>query len=196
LQLTMQPSKHLSCNAFTALEEFFCHSSAAILQPYTVEPRTRRTATEGALRYGALNMHLVLRGAMKRKTDLEAAKERKRAYYAKLYADPEYRARKQEYARKRLAEKRADPAWLADHKKKQRKYYRTRGKFLPSRELSRQRSYYKLAANPEWRQRQSAKQRERYANDPAFRAKYLAKQRRLYRARRKRLKLKGRDKPR
>jgi len=64
---------------------------------------------------------------MKRKSELEAAKERKRAYYAKLYADPEYRARKQEYARNRHAEKRADPEWHTAHKKTRRKYYRTGG---------------------------------------------------------------------
>jgi hypothetical protein len=133
---------------------------------------------------------------MKRKSDLEAAKERRRAYHARRYADPEYRARMKEYARNRQAEKRADPEWHAEYKKKQRKYYRTRGKLLPNRKLSRQRAYSKLAANPEWRQRHNAKQRERYHNDPAFRARTLARQRRLYRARRKMQKLKGRDKPR
>jgi hypothetical protein len=67
----------------------------------------------------------------------------------------------QEYARNRQAEKRADPKWHAEYKKKQRKYYRTRGKFLPNAKRSRQRAYAKLAANPEWRQRHNAKQRER-----------------------------------
>jgi|SRR4029453_12623023 hypothetical protein len=121
---------------------------------------------------------------MKRKSDLEAAKERRRAYHARRYADPEYRARMQEYARNRLAEKRADPDWHAEFKKKQRRYYRTKGKFLPNRKLSRQPAYSKLAANPEWRQRHNAKQRERYHNDRAFRARTLARQRWLYRAKR------------
>jgi hypothetical protein len=53
----------------------------------------------------------------------------------------------QRYARKRLAEKRADPEWYAEYKK--HKYYRTTGKYLPNRKLSRQRAYTKLAANPD-----------------------------------------------
>jgi hypothetical protein len=73
---------------------------------------------------------------MTRKVASEAAKERKRAdaarRHAKRSADPVYRARMQEYARNRLAEKRADPEWHAEHKKKQRKYYRTRGNFCPT----------------------------------------------------------------
>jgi|SoiMethySBSTD1v2_1073268.scaffolds.fasta_scaffold879492_1 hypothetical protein len=63
---------------------------------------------------------------MTSKSELEAAKERKRAQhraYAKRYADPEYRARIQARARKRLAEKRADPEWHAEYKKRQRRYY-------------------------------------------------------------------------
>src|SRR5262245_36929724 len=105
---------------------------------------------------------------MTRKLASEVANERKRAdnarRHAKRYADPEYRARMQEYARKRLAEKRADPEWHAAYKKAQRKYYRTKGKYLPNRELSKQRAYDKLAANPEWRERHNAKQRARYHN--------------------------------
>src|ERR1700752_3163493 len=67
-----------------------------------------------------------------------------------------------------------------------REYHRTTGKFLPNRKLSRQRAYVKLAANLEWRERHNAKQRERYRNDSAFRARGRARQR-LYRARRLRL---------
>ena len=78
---------------------------------------------------------------MARKSESDAAKERKRAdaarRHARRYADPEYRARMQEYARNRLAEKRADPGWHAEYKKKQRKYYRTKGKFLPHQKLSK-----------------------------------------------------------
>ena len=98
---------------------------------------------------------------MRRKSESQNAKERKRAdaakRHARRYADPEYRARMQEYARNRLSEKRADPEWHAEYKKKQRRYYRTRGKFLPNRKLSRQRAYAKLAANPEWRERHMQK---------------------------------------
>jgi hypothetical protein len=50
----------------------------------------------------------------------------------------------QDYARNRQAEKRADPEWHAEYEKKQRRYYRTKGKFLPNRKLSRQRAYSKL----------------------------------------------------
>ena len=96
---------------------------------------------------------------MTRKSDLEAAKERRRArlraYSAKRYADPEFRARKKEYVRNRQAEKRADPKWHAEYKMKQRRYYRITGKFLPSRKRSRQRAYAKLAANSEWRGRRN-----------------------------------------
>ena len=46
--------------------------------------------------------------------------------------------------------------------------------FLPNRQQSRQRAYAKLAANPEWREQHNGKQRERYYNDPAFRARKLA----------------------
>jgi hypothetical protein len=61
----------------------------------------------------------------------------------------------------------------------------TRGKFLPNRQRTKQRAYAKLAANPEWRERHNAKMRERRdINDPAFRARGLARGR-LYRARRK-----------
>jgi hypothetical protein len=132
---------------------------------------------------------------MTRKFESEATKERKRAYhrayYAKRYADPEYRAQKQKY----YAEKCADPEWHAAHKKKLRKYYRTRGTFLPNRKLSRQRSYYKAAADPERRQQQNAKIRQRYHSDPAFRAKSLARKR-LRRARMKNLRSNRRAKPR
>jgi hypothetical protein len=111
---------------------------------------------------------------MTRKSELEAAKERRRAQqhraYAKRYADPKYRARIQARARKRLAEIRANPKRHAAKKKKMREYYRTTGKFQP-----RQRTYAKLAANPEWRERHNAKQRERNRNDPAFRAKNAAR---------------------
>jgi hypothetical protein len=86
----------------------------------------------------------VSEGSTTSKSELEAAKERKRAQhraYAKRYADPEYRARIQARARKRLAEKRADPEWHAEYKKRQRRCYRTRGKILPNRQLSKQRAY-------------------------------------------------------
>jgi hypothetical protein len=106
-------------------------------------------------------------GSTMRKSELEAAKERTRAYQARRYADPEYRTRKQRY----YAEKRADPEWYAAHKKKLRKYYRTTGRFLPNRKRSQQRAYAKLVASPEWRERHNAKQRERYHNDPVFRAR-------------------------
>jgi hypothetical protein len=98
-------------------------------------------------------------------------------------------ARIQARARKRLAE-RADPEWHAEYKKRQRKYYRKKGKFLPNRQLPRQRAYAKLAANPEWREQHNAKQRARYHNDPAFRARGRARQR-LYRARMKTAKAQG-----
>jgi len=65
---------------------------------------------------------------MTRKSELEAAKERRRAYrrayHAKRYAtDPEYRALMQAHARKRHAEIRANPKRHAAHKKKPRKVY-------------------------------------------------------------------------
>jgi hypothetical protein len=129
---------------------------------------------------------------MTRKPELEAAKERKRAYlrayyYARRYAtDPEYRARMQAHTRKKLAEIRANPKRHAAYKKKMREYLRT----LPSRKLSQQRAYAKLAANPEWRERHNAKQRERYHSDPAFRVRARARAR-LYSARRKTLRTRG-----
>jgi len=128
---------------------------------------------------------------MARKSKSEAAKERKRAYlrayHARRYAtDPEYRARMQANSRKKFGEIRTNPKRHAAHKKKMREYFRT----LPSRKLSQQRAYAKLAANPEWRERHNAKQRERYHSDPTFRARARARQR-LYRARRKRLRTRG-----
>src|SRR5262245_54488336 len=128
---------------------------------------------------------------MTRKSKLEAAKEKKRAYlrayYARRYAtDPEYRARMQAHSRKKLAEIRSNPKRHAAYKNKMREYFRT----LPNRKLSQQRTYAKLAANPEWRERHNAKQRKRYRNDPAFRARARARQR-LYQARRKKLKAQG-----
>ena len=79
---------------------------------------------------------------MPRKSKLEAAKERKRAYlrayYARRYAtDPEYRARMQAHSRKKLAEIRTNPKRYAAYKKKMREYFRT----LPNRKLSQQRAY-------------------------------------------------------
>jgi hypothetical protein len=116
------------------------------------------------------------RGSMTRKSELEAAKEIRRAdrlaNQAKRYAtDPEYQARMQAHARKRYAEKRADPKWYAEHKAERGECYRTQGKFLPNRQLTRQRAYAKLAANSEWRERHNTKQRDRYRNDLAFRAR-------------------------
>src|SRR5262245_56314850 len=86
----------------------------------------------------------------------------------------------------RYAEIRVDPERLAELKKKRRKYRRTMGKFL--HELSQ--PYHKMAANPEWRERHNAKQRERYRNDPEFRARRLERDW-LDRARKKKLGLKG-----
>jgi hypothetical protein len=74
------------------------------------------------------------------------------------------------------------PTQVGRYKKKQRKDYRTTGKYLPNLKCSRQRAYPKLAAIPDWRERHNAKQRERYHSDPAFRTRKLARQRRLYRA--------------
>ena len=74
-------------------------------------------------------------------------------------------------ARKRLAEKRADPEWHAAYKKKQRKYYRITGKFLPNLKRSRQRAYAKLAANPEWRERHNAKTTREVPQRPGVQGK-------------------------
>src|SRR5262245_57928426 len=90
---------------------------------------------------------------MRRRFRSEDAKERasRARRHAKRYTeDAEYRARMQENALKRYAEIRVDPERFAKLKKERRKYRRTTGKFL--HELSQQRAYHKMAANPEWRE--------------------------------------------
>ena len=86
-------------------------------------------------------------------------------------AGPYASALAEAHARKTLAEIRTSPKRHAEHTKKMREYHRT----LPNRELSRQRAYAKLAANPEGRERNNAKQRERYHNDLEFRARGRAR---------------------
>ena len=91
---------------------------------------------------------------MKRKSDLEAAKESKRvylrAYHARRYADPEYRARKLRY----YAEKRADPNGTPSTKRSSAGATEPLGSSWPTANASRQRAYAKLAANSEWRGRE------------------------------------------
>jgi hypothetical protein len=94
---------------------------------------------------------------MTRKSDLEAAKERRRArlraYSAKRYADQNFAlGRKSMCATDKLKSEPIPNGTPST--KKQRRYYRTTGKFLPSRKRSRQRAYAKLAANSEWRGRE------------------------------------------
>jgi hypothetical protein len=184
----------------TVVIDFLTNRTAArVIRPLVIVLPPRAHSGGGELKCRDAGRVLRSEGSMTRQSELEASKERKRAYhrayFANRYADPEFRARMQEYARTRFTEKRADPQWHAAHKKKLRKCYRTRGKSLPNRQPSRQRSYYKLAANPEWRERHNAKQRERYHNDPAFRARSLARKR-LWCARMKNLRPNRRAKPR
>jgi hypothetical protein len=66
-------------------------------------------------------------------------------------------AREYSACAQRLAEKRADPEWHAEYKKRQRKYYRTKGNFLPNPQLSRQRATLARQAKSKFEHRSLAR---------------------------------------